>query len=89
MSGLVAGTAGAILGHPIDTVRVNVITTGKGALRVVREITAANGLRGFLRGIVPPLTTNGIGERDGRQLINYQFLRSISSLTGEEPFPGS
>ncbi|KAA0178436.1 hypothetical protein FNF27_00285 [Cafeteria roenbergensis] len=60
IAGLVAGSAGVLMGHPIDTVRVRVIVGGKSPLEAASWALRTQGLRGFYRGVIPPLVTNGI-----------------------------
>jgi len=62
-SGMVAGTAGVLIGHPIDTVRVNVIVRGMRPSEAASRILREAGVRGLFRGVLPPLLTNGLGER--------------------------
>jgi hypothetical protein len=63
LSGWVAGAAGVLVGHPIDTVRVRVMSLDKQSPRtVMRELWKQQRSLGFFRGIVPPLVTNGISE---------------------------
>lgn len=71
-----SGMAGALVGHPLDTIRVRMIasrgSTAKtssnrarvriSALKAFQDATAASsgGIAGLWRGIIPPLFTIGI-----------------------------
>jgi solute carrier family 25 carnitine/acylcarnitine transporter 20/29 len=64
LAGTVSGVALCAVGHPLDTVKVVMQTSSSGTQpasfrSVVRDIVRAQGVRGFYRGVGPPLLLTG------------------------------
>jgi solute carrier family 25 carnitine/acylcarnitine transporter 20/29 len=65
LSGVVAGMSSVTVGHPLDTIRVRLQTSAigmqAGALAVARALFQEEGIRGFWRGITPPMVSVAVG----------------------------
>lgn len=57
-AGCVGGAAGVVVGHPLDTVKVNLQTNNRytSSMQCIRSILAKEGARGLYRGITSPLS---------------------------------
>jgi solute carrier family 25 carnitine/acylcarnitine transporter 20/29 len=57
IAGAAAGVAGCVLGFPLDTIKARLQTShgSGGVASIVRSIAAADGARGFYRGIASPM----------------------------------
>jgi solute carrier family 25 carnitine/acylcarnitine transporter 20/29 len=75
VAGTVAGSAQVMSGHPFDTVKVHMQTSASGtsAVSVVKNIFKADGMRGFFRGMGPPLA--GVGAVNAVLFMAYGKAR--------------
>jgi len=62
LAGTVGGMAGHFVGQPLDVVKVliqNNGAAGQGAIAVAKDLFKKEGVRGFFRGVLPPVTMEG------------------------------
>lgn len=60
LCGILGGSMGILVTHPIDTVRVRVILQRKSFLSLMKEIFLKSGILGFFSGVIPPVTIRGL-----------------------------
>lgn len=60
LCGILGGSMGILVTHPIDTVRVRVILQRKSFASIAKEIFAKSGILGFFSGVIPPVTIRGL-----------------------------
>ncbi|ORX49735.1 mitochondrial carrier, partial [Piromyces finnis] len=80
ISGLLSGWAQVLVGHPFDTVKVNLQTQShyKGAMHCVKSIAKNEGFNGFYKGVKSPLV--GIGFANSLMFVaNGYFKRIIAN----------
>jgi len=82
LCGILGGSAGILVTHPIDTVRVRVILQRKSFLSLMKEIFHKNGILGFFSGVIPPVTIRGLAFgtnrfffSKGRELSDIPFIQ--------------
>ncbi len=91
-SGLLGGSAGILLTHPIDTVRVRLqyaATNGRPNVTyssVIKNIRNTIGVRGLFRGILPPVTLRGMSM--GMNRAGYEFASKITEDQNKTPPKG-
>jgi len=59
VGGLIAGISGLLVGHPIDTVKVNQQVYTSGLKQTIQTIFLNHGLKGFYSGMAVPLLSSG------------------------------
>lgn len=63
VSGLLGGSAGIFVTHPLDTVRIRaqIIKKPTNYFNIAREIVKTKGFIGFYAGVTPPVALRGVG----------------------------
>lgn len=62
LAGTIGGMTGHFVGQPLDVVKVNLQQAGaqgKGAFAITKDLWVKEGIRGFFRGVLPPVTMEG------------------------------
>lgn len=82
LCGILGGSAGILVTHPIDTVRVRVILQRKSFLSLMKEIFQKSGIAGFFSGVIPPVTIRGLAFgtnrfffKKGKQASDIPFIQ--------------
>lgn len=80
IAGIVGGSAGIIVGQPLDVVRIRMQTQGKfgskvylNTWRCISDIARTEGLRSFYRGLAPPLV--GLAGLNSVVFGSYGFMK--------------
>jgi solute carrier family 25 (mitochondrial carnitine/acylcarnitine transporter), member 20/29 len=94
LGGMLFGMVSPVVGHPMDTVKTRMQAEAAyhdtGVFQTVRQIYAANGVRGFYRGFIPPL----VGSMGFRGILfsvyggAYSTCEKVPILREEIPFTG-
>jgi solute carrier family 25 carnitine/acylcarnitine transporter 20/29 len=57
-AGTIGGMAGIIAGHPLDTIKVQLQTSGQSGSSILRRSLGSDGIRGLYRGLLSPILSN-------------------------------
>lgn len=79
ISGLIGGCYGVIISHPLDTIRINLQNSNNKLNNIITNIYKNEGVKGFYKGIYPPLIGVGI-----EKLLVFGFYDNIKRLNISE-----
>ncbi len=77
LPGIAAGTTGCIIGHPFDAVKVRMQTNMYPTnYECVKQIITKEGIKGFYRGVIPPLISQNL-----KRSIQYNIYEKALTRT--------
>ena len=96
IAGTIAGCAGQIVGHPLDSIKTRLqsealLTSSSGqrrqtsAYRCARSIYSEGGIRAFFRGLSLPLLSKGFEQSVAFGITNWTNYRTRSLLYAGKP----